>query len=249
MPLTAHLVELRRRLMIAAVAVGAGFVVCYWQADVLFDMLLSPLRAIIPDAGDLIFTGLTEPFLVYIKTGLVGGFFLALPVIFLQIWLFARPAFRGTEERYASLFVVVGSLLFVVGALFGYLVVFPFGFKFLIEFGGSEFLPYLSIREYFSLATKMLLAFGLMFETPLLLLFLGRLGVIDSRWLRKNRGYALVGFIMLAAILTPPDIVTQLMLAGPLMIMYEASVWLVALLGKPRRGRAEAEEEPAGEAG
>jgi len=140
MALTAHLAELRHRLVIVVAAVFIGFLAAYSQAEILFDTLLLPLKEILPgENGTLIFTGLTEPFLVYIKTGLVGGVFLAIPVIFVQIWLFVRPAFRGSEEKYATTFVVVGSLLFMTGALFGYFLVFPYGFKFLIEFAGGEF--------------------------------------------------------------------------------------------------------------
>lgn len=246
LPISSHLRELRRRLVISIAAIAVGFGLCYAWAEPLFGLLLQPLIAVLPpERGELMFSGLTEPFVVYLKTGLLGGVFLAMPVIFMQIWLFIRPAFRGQEERYATVFVVFGSLLFVTGAAFGYFLVFPFGFGFLIGFGTADFVPLLSIGEYFSLATKMLFAFGMMFETPLVLLFLGRLGVIDAAWLRRNRRYAIVVLFVTAALLTPPDIITQAMLVAPLMLLYEASIWLVRVFGKSRIAAPETDAESA----
>lgn len=240
MPLREHLVELRRRLTISLAAIFIGFGAAYSQAEWLFELLLAPLRDALNDQnGQMIFTGLMEPFMVYIKTGLLGGLFLATPVIFVQIWLFVRPAFRGNEEKYATAFVVAGSVLFMIGALFGYFVVFPYGFRFLIEFAGGNYQALLTLNEYFSLVTRMLLAFGAMFETPLVLLFLARLGVIDAAWLRRNRRYAILAIFLVAAILTPsPDAFTQVMLALPLCALYEGSILLVALLGKKKAAAA-----------
>lgn len=235
LPITEHLRELRHRLFVAVAAIAVGFGICYWWAESLFEALLIPVRAVLPAGrGDLVFTNLTEPFVVYLKTGLLGGVMLAMPVIFLQIWLFVRPAFRGQEERWTTAFVFFGSLLFVVGALFGYFVVFPFGFSFLISIAGSEFLPMLSIAEYFSLATRMLMAFGIMFETPLVLLMLGRMGLVDAAALRRYRRHAIVVIFIAGAVLTPPDIMTQILMAIPLLILYEMSIWLVATFGRKR---------------
>lgn len=236
MPLREHLLELRHRLIVSLAAVFVGFALAYSQSEWLFELLLAPLRDALNDQnGQMIFTGLMEPFMVYIKTGLLGGVFLATPVIFVQIWLFVRPAFRGNEERYATVFVLAGSVLFMAGSLFGYFVVFPYGFRFLIEFAGGQFQPLLTLNEYFSLVTRLLLVFGAMFETPLVLMFLARLGLIDAAWLRHNRRYAILVIFLLAAILTPsPDAFTQVMLALPLCLLYEASVVLVALFGKKK---------------
>jgi sec-independent protein translocase protein TatC len=236
LPLTEHLRELRKRLMIAVTAVAVGFGICYAFAEELFGYLLLPVREVIPaDRGDLVFTNLTEPFVVYLKTGLLGGVMLAMPVILMQVWLFVRPAFRDTEERWTTVFVALGSILFVVGSLFGYFVVFPFGFSFLVKIAGAEFLPMLSIREYFSLATRMLMAFGIMFETPLVLLMLGRMGVVDAAMLRRYRRHAIVVIFIVGAVLTPPDVVTQVLMALPLMLLFEMSIALVAMFGRPRR--------------
>lgn len=242
MPLRDHLAELRHRLMIAAGAVLVGFFACYAYAPELFALLLQPLQAVLPDfSGELIFTGLTEPFVVYIKTALVAGTLLAMPVILLQIWLFVRPAFRGNEEKYTTAFVILGGLLFIVGALFGYFLVFPFGFRFLIAFADGHFAPMLAIGEYFSLATKMLFAFGLMFEAPLILLMLARIGVIDAAWLRKNRRFAVLSIFIIAAILTPPDVFSQMMLALPLLVLYEISILVIAWTVPPRAAEVTAD--------
>ena len=241
MLLTEHLAELRRRLTISIVAIVIGFAICYGQAEFLFGLLLRPIEDVLQErAGHMIFTGLAEPFIVYIKTGLLGGLLLAMPVIFWQIWLFVRPAFRGSEEKYTTAFVIAGSLLFVTGALFGYFLVFPYGFRFLLLLGGDDYQPLLTLREYFSLATRMLLAFGAMFETPMVLVFLARLGAIDAAWLRRNRRYAIVVTFIVAAILTPPDVFSQSMLALPMLALYEISVWLVAAMGKKKADAAAA---------
>lgn len=235
LPLTEHLRELRKRLMISVGAVAVGFAVCYYFAEILFGLLLQPVRQVLPEGhGDLVFTNLTEPFVVYLKMGLLGGVLLAMPVVLMQIWLFVRPAFRGAEESWTTAFVGLGSILFVAGALFGYLVVFPFGFSFLVQIAGAEFLPMLSIGEYFSLATRMLVAFGVMFETPLVLLLLGRMGVVDAPLLRRYRRHAIVLIFIVGAVLTPPDVVTQVLMALPLMLLFELSIGLVAVFGKRR---------------
>ena len=142
MALNAHLAELRDRLVVCLISVFIGFAACYAFAREIYALLLLPLKEILPaQGGELIFTSITEPFLVYLKTALVAGVFLSIPVIFLQLWLFIRPAFRGEEERFASAFVFFGSVLFMMGAFFGYFLVFPFGFKFLIAIGGTGMAP------------------------------------------------------------------------------------------------------------
>lgn len=234
LPLTEHLRELRNRLIVILVSIVGGFLVAYPFADSLYRILLQPVVHHLPEGGKLVFTRLTEPFVVYLKTSLLAGILIAIPMIFIEIWLFVRPAFRGKEERYATTFVFVGSLLFLVGALFGYFVVFPMGFKILLEIGGKDFLPMLSIEEYFDLIVKLLFAFGLIFETPLVFYFLGRLRIVNARWMRKSRRFIIVGIFIVAAILTPPDAFSQILMAIPLIILYELSIWLVALSGKPK---------------
>jgi len=232
LPLSEHLRELRRRLIIILIAIVGGFLLSYPYADTLYRILLYPLLLALSEPGKMVFTRLTEPFMVYLKTSLLAGVLLAMPVIFLEIWLFIRPAFRGSEERYATSFVVAGSILFVVGALFGYFVVFPAGFKVLLNLGGKDFVPMISIEEYFDLVVKLLLAFGLIFETPLLFYFLGRLGIVTPEWMRKSRRFVIVAIFIIAAILTPPDAFSQVMMAIPLLVLYEVSIWIVALWGK-----------------
>lgn len=234
LPLTDHLRELRKRLIIILTSVVLGFLICYPFADSLYEILLYPLLHALSEPGKLVFTRLTEPFMVYLKTSLLAGVLLAMPVIFLQIWLFIRPAFRGSEEHYATSFVLAGSLLFITGALFGYFVVFPAGFKVLLELGGKNFFPMISIEDYFDLVVKLLFAFGLIFETPLVFYFLGRIGVVNAQWMRKSRRFVIVAIFIIAAILTPPDAFSQIMMAIPLLLLYELSIFIVAVWGRPK---------------
>jgi sec-independent protein translocase protein TatC len=223
LPFTAHLEELRSRLIKSAAAVGAGFAACYGFKEQLFEILIRPLVLVMPDGGRLIFTGLPEAFFTYLKISLIAGVILTSPVLFYQFWMFVAPGLYQKERRLLAPVVLVTSLFFLGGALFGYFVVFPFGFKFLLGFG-SDFIRTLpSMREYLSFSVKLLFLFGLVFELPILLVFLARLGVISVGYLQRNRKYAVLLAFVLAAFLTP-DVVSMMLMAIPLMVLYEVGI-------------------------
>jgi len=223
-PFTAHLEELRSRLITAFVAVGFGFVLCYGFKETLFTVLTRPLIAVMASSDKLIFTGLPEAFFTYLKVSLLAGLLLASPVIIYQFWMFVVPGLYDKERRLVLPIVVLSSLFFVGGALFGYFVVFPLGFKFFLGFATERIQALPSMREYLSFSSKLLLAFGLAFELPIVLTFLAKLGIVSVEFLKKNRKYALLLFFVGAALLTPPDVVTQIMMAIPLMALYELSI-------------------------
>jgi len=152
------------------------------------------------------------------------------------------PALYSREKRYAIPFVVSSTLLFIGGAAFGYFIVFPFGFQFFMSFATDLIQPAPKLKEYLSFCSTLLLAFGLIFELPLFIFFLAKLGVVDARMLSRNRRYVILGIFTVAAILTPPDVVTQVMMAGPLLVLYEVSIVLARIVGKKKK---EAEEPPA----
>jgi len=234
-PFTAHLDELRRRLIICFVAVGVGFGVCYFFKFELFNILVTPLRKAMNDGGGtLVYTHITEAFLTYLKTAFIGGLMLASPVIIYQFWMFIAPGLYDKEKRMLVPILFLSVFFFVGGALFGYFLVFPIGFPFLLNFAPPEIRAMLSMKIYLGFASKMLLAFGLIFELPLVITFLARLGIVSVDFLKKNRKYAILLFFVLGAILTPPDVLTQFMMAMPLLALYEISIIGARIFGKKR---------------
>jgi sec-independent protein translocase protein TatC len=232
LPLTGHLEELRKRLITCFIAAGIGFVISYGFKERLFEILIRPLIRVMEPGDKLIFTGLPEAFFTYLKVSLLTGLMLAAPVIIYQFWMFVVPGLYEKERRFLMPIVFLSSFFFIGGALFGYFIVFPFGFKFFLGFATETIQPLPSMREYLSFSSKLLLAFGLSFELPLVLTFLAKLGIITADFLKKNRKYALLLFFVGAAILTPPDVVTQIMLALPLMALYELSILGARFFGK-----------------
>lgn len=233
-PFTAHLDELRKRLIYCFIAVGAGFIVSYGFKERLFQILINPLISVMGTEDKLIFTGLPEAFFTYLKVALLSGLILAAPVIIYQFWMFVAPGLYEKEKRLLIPIVFLSTVFFIGGSLFGYFVVFPFGFKFFLGFASETIKPFPSMREYLGFSSKLLLAFGLVFELPIVITFLARLGLVTVDFLKKNRKYALVLFFVGAAILTPPDVVTQIMLALPLMLLYEISIIGARLFGRKR---------------
>ncbi len=225
-PFLAHLEELRTRLIVCAIAVGVGFVISYIFSKQLFFLLTMPLTKILPPENSMIFTSLPEMFIAYIKVALIGGIILAVPVIFYELWMFVAPALYQREKRYLVPFVLFSTILFIAGALFGYLIVFPYGFKFFLGFATQDIQALPSVKQYFSFAIRLLLAFGLVFEMPVAVLFLTKIGLITPEAMKRYRKFAILGSFILSAILTPPDVATQLMMAGPLIILYELSIYI-----------------------
>ena len=232
MSFTAHLGELRNRLIKCLVAVGIGFVGSYFFKEKLFQILVHPLLKAMGEKGTLIFTGVPEPFFVYLKVSLVAGIFFSAPVILYEIWAFVVPGLYSRERRYVVPFVFFSSMLFLLGTLFGYSVVCPYGFKFLLGFASYNIQPMLAIKEYFSFSTKLLLAFGFVFELPLFIVFLSKAGIVSPKTLSRQRKYAILVIFAIAAILTPPDVATQIMMAGPLIVLFEVGVIMARIFGK-----------------
>jgi len=233
-PFTAHLEELRKRLITCFVAVGIGFVLSYGFKEKLFQILTRPLIGVMQAGDKLIFTSLPEAFFTYLKVAFLFGIILAAPVIFYQFWMFVAPGLYDKEKRLMFPIVFLSTVFFVGGAFFGYFIVFPYGFKFFLGFASDIIKPLPSMREYLSFASKLLLAFGLVFELPLIITFLAKLGMVSVSFLKKNRKYALLLFFVGAAILTPPDVVTQIMMALPLMVLYEISIVGARIFGKKK---------------
>ena len=234
MHLTDHLEELRKRLIFVFIAIALFTVVAYFFSEDLFRLLMAPLLGVMPSQSGLIFTSLTETFFTYLKISLLAGFFAAFPVVIYQIWKFSAPGLYANEKRYVFPFVFFASIFFVGGALFGYFVVFPFGFKFFMGFATDFITPMPTVKEYFSFSVRLLFAFGIVFELPVVTAFLALLGLVKAQTLSEKRKFAVLGAFVVAAILTPPDIVSQLMMAGPIIILYEMSIIVARICGRKK---------------
>ncbi len=240
LPFTAHLEELRDRLIRCFIAVGVGFLISFGFKEKLFEILVRPLMQVMEAGDTLIFTGLPEAFFTYLKVSFLSGIMLVAPVILYQFWMFVAPGLYDKERRMLVPILILSTFFFVGGSLFGYFVVFPYGFKFFLGFATESIRPLPSMKEYLSFSAKLLLAFGVVFELPLVLTFLARLGIVTVDLLKKHRKYAILLFFVGAAILTPPDVITQVMMALPLILLYEISILGARVFGK--KDRADAEE-------
>lgn len=241
LPFTAHLEELRSRLIVCFIAIGIGFVASYFFKEKIFDILLRPLKAAMGTGDKVIYTGLPEAFFTYLKVSLLSGLMIAVPVILYEFWMFVAPGLYEKEKRLMMPIVLLSSFFFLAGSLFGYFIVFPFGFKFFLGFSNETIQALPSMREYLGFSAKLLLAFGLAFELPMVITFMARIGIVSVDFLKKNRKYAILIFFIGAAILTPPDVITQIMLGVPLMVLYELSIIGAKIFGKKSRTEEEAE--------
>ncbi|MBI5552620.1 MAG: twin-arginine translocase subunit TatC [Desulfobacterales bacterium] len=233
-PFTAHLEELRSRLIKASIAVGLGFLLSYAFKEQIFDILTAPLMRVMQHGDHLIYTNLPEAFFTFLKTAFFTGIMLASPVLLYQFWMFVAPGLYDREKKLALPILLLSTLFFGGGILFAYFVVFPFGFKFFVGFASETVRPMPAMREYLSFASKLLLAFGLVFEMPMVITLLARLGIVSVAQLRKFRRYAILLFFIVAAILTPPDVISQILMALPMMLLYEISILGAHLVGRKK---------------
>ena len=235
MTLMQHLEELRRRIVRAFWAWFVAFLVCSNYAEQMFLYLSKPLRAVLPPGTKLVFLTATEPFFAYLKIAAFAGLFIALPVIFWQLWGFIAPGLYANEKRYVIPFVLITSACFVAGTAFGFYFAFPLMFGYLVQAGaGGEIVPMLSMGSYLGLVGQMLLAFGLTFELPVVIFFLARMGVVSYDFLARNRKYAFLICFILGAIFSPPDVISQIVISVPMFLLYEIGIWLTFFFGKKK---------------
>ncbi len=221
-----HLEDLRRRLLWSFVAIAAGFLLCWWRSKEIFQLLSAPVLKALPAGTKLAYTQLTEPFMLYINVALIAGIFVASPVLLWQLWLFVAPGLYKREKKWVLPFVFSSVVFFVGGGYFGYSVAFPMVANFLVS-TGTDFTPVLKIEDYLDIVTKVLLGMGIVFETPLLIFFLARIGVVDEKWLLAKFRYAVLIIFIIAAVITPtPDIPTQCAFALPMCGLYLLGVGL-----------------------
>jgi len=230
MPFTAHLEELRARLIRIIAAVGIGFVICYAFKDQMFKIITNPLAKVLPPKSYIIYTGMTDAFFIYMEIAFFASLFLTSPYTLYQIWKFISPGLYPREKRYALPFILASTTLFVLGVLFGYFVVLPPAFSFFISFSNEFLKPLFSFKEYISLCLKFLLGFGVSFQLPVFLFFMAKIGIVNAKMLSRQRRYAILIIFIVAAILTPtPDPFNQTLMALPLMVLYEVGIILVRI--------------------
>lgn len=214
-----HLEELRLRLLHAIAALGVAFCVCWAFSKGIYSFLARPILAALPPGRSLAFTGLPDPFVLYMKVALLAGIFLAAPYVLWQLWLFVSPGLHAHERRLALPFILFGTALFLAGGAFGYYVAFPAACRFFISVG-EPFEPVITIREYFRLQMQVLLWMGVVFELPVLIYFLSRIGIVTPRFLWEKFSYAVFVIFVIAAVITPPDVISQLLIALPMILLY-----------------------------
>lgn len=246
MPFTSHLEELKTRLVRVLIVLGIGFGVCYLFKDWSFRVVTQPLVDAMPSQSSLIFTGLPEAFFIHMKIAFFASLFLTAPYTLFEIWRFVSPGLYKNERRMVFPFLFFSTILFVGGVLFGYFIALPPAFSFFVSFSTDFLKPMISFREYLNLTLKFLLAFGLCFEMPVFIFFLTKMGIVDAKMLSRQRRYAILGIFIVAAILTPsPDAISQILMAVPLMVLYEVSIFVsrFAKRAKPAPEETEVSQE------
>ncbi len=245
--LTDHFRELRNRLIKIFLGVIIGFLVCWSFSDILAELLYLPLVRVLPVSGDapssIIFTGIAEGFFTHMKLAIVAGIFLTSPFIFYQIWSFIAPGLYDEEKKFVVPVAVCSAICFIAGGCFCYFVVFPNAFRFFMTYSDGAFKAMPSMKEYFNFTMQLILAFGMVFELPLFTFFLARIGLVTAPAMRRFRRYFIVIAFVLAAMLTPPDVISQLLMAAPMLILYELSIFIAAIFGKKAKKDEEDEKE------
>lgn len=246
MGLMDHLSELRGRLVRCCLAVMVGFIACWAVVDPIFDALVAPLLSVLPEGSHAIYTTLPEGFFTRMHIAFVAGVFVSSPAIFYQVWAFIAPGLYEEEKRSIIPVAVMSAFFFISGGAFCYFVVFPNAFAFFMSYATDTIVAMPKISDYLSFVLKLILAFGLVFEMPLFAFFLARMGIITAELMRRVRRYAILAIFIVAAILSPPDVVSQLLMAAPMLVLYEVSIFVAAGFGKKT---AKEEDESEGEDG
>lgn len=240
-----HLVELRDRLVRAILSVVIVFIgLFYWSADI-YDLLAAPMLRVLPEGSHMIATGVVTPFLVPMKMTLLLSFFVALPYVLYQAWAFIAPGLYEHEKKLVLPLVMMSTLLFAIGVLFCYFFVFGAVFSFVAKWAPRSITVAPDVEQYLSFAMTMFLAFGVTFEVPVVVIILVRVGVVTLEQLRSFRGYFVVAAFIIAAVVTPPDVLSQCLLAIPLCLLYELGLLMARFIRRPAEATGDAGEDGA----
>ncbi len=254
-PLTEHLGELRNRIVVSLIAVAITFGICFYYSEYIFHLLTSPLHktlefslhkpyiSFIPSKTPeikLVFLAPAEALWMHMKIAFISAFIICSPLIFFEIWRFIAPGLLEKERKYALPFIFTTTFLFLIGSLFCFIIVLPFAMNFLLNYKTENLTPMISVGNYIDLCLKFILSFGAIFELPVVLVFLTRMGIVTSEFLSKNRKYAALIAFVAAALLTPtPDAFNQTLMAVPIIILYEAGIWASRIFNKKKKSEEE----------
>jgi sec-independent protein translocase protein TatC len=234
MSLHDHLAELRRRLIRVFLIALGGFLIAYPFGKEIYDLLLIPLLKVLPVSSKLIYTAVPEAFFTYMKTAFIAGLFGTCPLLFYQLWAFIAPGLYKEEKAVLLPLVALSALSFLAGGAFCFFVVLPLAFALFMSFTTDTVQAMPTLHEYLSFVLHLIVPFGLIFEMPLVTFFLARLGLVSAALLRRIRRYAFLIIFIAAAVLTPPDVFSQLLMAGPMLVLYEASILIAAVFGRQK---------------
>lgn len=221
-----HIADLRKRLVISSLTVIAMFFVCFSFYEPILTWMMVPVEAVLPKNSQMVAVEIQETFFTALKVAFFAGFIVSLPVIFWQLWLFLAPGLYDHEKKLVIPFVFFATLMFLIGASFAYYIVVPVGFEFLINFGSTVVTILPSIGKYVGFFTKLLIGFGISFELPVITFFLAKIGLVNDKMLKDFFRYAVVLIFIVAALLTPPDVISQLLMAAPLLLLYGVSIYI-----------------------
>ncbi len=228
-----HLAELRKRIINCGIILFIATAICYNFSEAIFNFVRAPIVPYLPGGG-LIFTGPLDKFIAHLKLAFVCGILLSCPFWLYQVWKFIAPGLYAKERKYTIGFICAGTGLFVLGAAFSYWIALPMAFHFLMTFGGDIDKPMISIDQYMGFFTQMCLMFGVAFELPLVIVVLGLMGIVSQAFLRKNRRYAIMTIAVIAAVITPPDLLSMVMMLTPMWFLFESAVIIVGIFEKKR---------------
>ncbi len=230
-----HLDELRQRIIYSIVALFGGFIVAFTFIDFLFDFVMRPMQDVLGADQTLIYTQPTEAFILYIKIAAIAGLVIASPIVMSQVWRFIAPGLYVNEKRYAIPFVAVSTVCFVTGVAFAHYIVFPFAWRFFAVTFTTDIVTFMPrIEPAFAMYIRLILAFGIVFEMPTLVMFLARMGLLTPRFMIRNFKFFMLIAVVLSAVITPPDVISQIAMTGPLIVLYGISIGLAWIFGKRR---------------
>ena len=236
-----HIADLRKRLTISTITVVVMFFACFSFYEPILEWMMAPVKHALPVGTSMIAVEIQETFFTAMKVAFFAGFIISLPVIFWQLWLFLAPGLYDHEKKLVVPFVFFATLMFLLGAAFAYYIVVPIGFDFLIAFGNSVVSVLPSIGKYVGFFTKLMIGFGIAFELPVITFFLAKIGIVNDQMLKDFFRYAVVLIFIVAAVLTPPDVISQVLMAAPLLILYGVSIY-IAKVFNPAQKEEEEEE-------
>ncbi|MEA3512102.1 MAG: twin-arginine translocase subunit TatC [Campylobacterota bacterium] len=238
-----HIADLRKRLVISSAVLFVAFFACFAVYEPILNWMMTPVEAVLPEGSKMVAIEVQETFFTALKVAFFSAFLVSLPVILWQMWLFLAPGLYDNEKKLIIPFVFGATTMFLIGASFAYYVVVPFGFEFLVNFGSQVVSVMPSIGKYVSFFTKLLIGFGIAFELPVFTFFFAVIGVVNDQMLKDFFKYAIVLIFVLSALLTPPDIITQFLMAGPLILLYGVSIYIARVFNPAQKDEEDEDDD------